>query len=168
MRAASSEMSRFLPNKPAIDPSGAKCSLFSESMLIIPALMKLSFSEYLLSKQTVDERALNQHVYETFKSVLSMNLPPGRNSPLKIIEVGAGIGTMPVRLLRRGLLTHADYIAVDEMPGNIACALDWIPQWAAQSGLAVERPAARQLRLFDQDRELRLTFEQADVFDFIK
>ena len=57
--------------------------------------MEYSFSHYLLSKQSVDDRALNQHVYQH----LQASLPQG---PLRIIEVGAGIGSMLIRLLKGG------------------------------------------------------------------
>jgi SAM-dependent methyltransferase len=128
--------------------------------------MELSFPQYLLSKQSVDERALNQHVYETLKSALFAH--PPRVEPLQIIEVGAGIGTMPARLLRRELLTHVDYIAVDEMPENIAYAMDWIPRWAAENGWQAhpERDTL-SIRLSAEQSVANLTFAQADVFDFI-
>ena len=47
--------------------------------------MDYSFPRYLLSKQTVDDRALNKDVV----NALRIHLPP---EPITIIEVGAGIG----------------------------------------------------------------------------
>ena len=55
--------------------------------------MEYSFPHYLLSKQSVDDRALNRTVLDSLKA----NLPA---APIRIIEVGAGIGTMLTRLLR--------------------------------------------------------------------
>jgi SAM-dependent methyltransferase len=123
--------------------------------------MEFSFPRYLLSKQTVDDRALSRPVY----AALADRLPA---QPIRVIEVGAGIGTMLARLLRWGLLTNADYVAVDEMPENIAYALAWLPLWAAENGLRTESSAPNQLRLFDETRDARVTFVQADVFDFIR
>jgi hypothetical protein len=123
--------------------------------------MEYSFSHYLLSKQSVDDRALNQNVLH----VLKTNLPA---TPLRIIEVGAGIGTMLTRLLRWELVTKADYILVDEMAENIQTAQEWLPLWAVGSGLRVERTEQDQLRVFDQTRDIRIRFERADVFDFIQ
>ena len=74
--------------------------------------MEYSFPHYLLAKQSVDDRALNRHVNET----LAASLPEG---PIRVVEVGAGIGSMLLRLLRWGLLKQADYTLVDEMPENI-------------------------------------------------
>ncbi len=123
--------------------------------------MEYSFPHYLLSKQSVDDRALNRNVLDSLKSNLSA-------SPIRIVEVGAGIGTMLARLVRWGVVTKADYILVDEMAENIQTAWDWIPLWAGESGLSVERSGENQLRVFDQTREVRIRLECADVFDFIQ
>jgi SAM-dependent methyltransferase len=123
--------------------------------------MEFSFPHYLLSKQSVDDRALNRHVYGSLTARLNRR-------PIRIIEVGAGIGTMPVRLLRWGLITQADYIAVDEMQENIDYAFGWIQQLGAENNLKVEKADKNRLRLFDENRDVQVTFECADVFDFIQ
>jgi SAM-dependent methyltransferase len=123
--------------------------------------MEYSFQRYLTSKQTIDDRSLNQHVI----ACLKQNLPDKR---LSIIEVGAGIGTMPARLIRWGLLSQADYIAVDEMAENTRYARDWIPHWAVENRLRFDRAGQNQIRVFDDARDVRITFEQADVFDYIR
>jgi SAM-dependent methyltransferase len=84
------------------------------------------------------------------------------------MEVGAGIGTMLTRLLRWGLIQKAEYIAVDEMAENIEYASAWIPQWALENRLRVERSRENQLSLFDDSREVRLTLIAEDVFAFIQ
>jgi hypothetical protein len=122
--------------------------------------MDHSFPRYLLAKQSVDDRALNRAVY----AALEANLPTG---PLRIVEAGAGVGSMPVRLLRWGLLKQAEYLAVDEQAENIACALEWIPAWAEKNGLGAEKAGASRLRLLDREKDVRLEFVSADVFDFI-
>jgi hypothetical protein len=123
--------------------------------------MEFSFTRYLLSKQSVDDRSLNRQVYETMVA----NLPP---QPIRIIEIGAGIGTMLMRLLRWNILQKAEYILVDEMAENIEYAPGWIQNQITESGLSAERVAPNQLRVFDQTRDIRITFERADIFDFIQ
>lgn len=123
--------------------------------------MEYSFPHYLLSKQSVDDRALNRTVLDSLKA----NLPA---TPIRIIEVGAGIGTMLTRLLRWDAVTKADYILVDEMTENIQTAREWIPRWAVEAGLSVERIEQDQLRVFDQAHDVHIRYERADVFDFIK
>ena len=129
--------------------------------MVRKAIVEYSFSHYLLSKQSVDDRALNRTVLDSLKA----NLPA---APIQIIEVGAGIGTMLARLIRWDVVTKANYILVDEMVENIQTAREWIPLWAVQSGLGVEEVEQEQLRVFDQTRDVRIRFECADVFDFIQ
>ncbi len=123
--------------------------------------MDYSFPRYLLSKASVDERALNRQVY----AALLASRPAGS---ILIMEAGAGIGTMLTRLMRWGFLQKAEYVAVDEMAENIEYARDWIPRWAAENRLQIEIIDANRLRLFDDLRDVRLTLQQADIFDFIE
>jgi hypothetical protein len=123
--------------------------------------MDYSFPHYLLSKQTVDDRALNKDVL----NALRVNLTP---QPVAIIEVGAGIGSMVKRLVQWGILCNSEYILVDATETNIAYAREWIPQWAAKAGLSLERFGQNQLRVCDQTRDIRISLECADVFAFIQ
>lgn len=123
--------------------------------------MDYSFPQYLLSKQTVDDRALNKDVL----NALRINLPPG---PLSVIEVGAGIGTMLRRLVEWNILSAGEYVLVDEMAGNISYAREWVPHWATGAGLHVEWIEGHHLHLCDQTRDIHIRFECADVFDFIQ
>jgi hypothetical protein len=121
--------------------------------------MDYSFPRYLLSKQTVDDRALNKDVIHA----LQEHLPSG---PISIIEVGAGIGTMLKRLVDWNLFRSGKYILVDSVQENIAFAREWIPAWASEAGLIVERIGPDRLHLCDQARDMDIRFECADVFDF--
>lgn len=123
--------------------------------------MEYSFTDYLLAKQSVDDRALNRQVYDA----MIANLPA---QPIRIIEVGAGIGTMLTRLIRWNALQKADYVLVDEIAANVEYASEWIEKQITESGLSAVRSEQNQLRVFDQTRDIRIAFERADVFDFIK
>ena len=123
--------------------------------------MDYSFPHYLLSKQTVDDRALNKDVL----NALRVHMPP---EPISIIEVGGGIGTMLKRLIKWGILCNGDYLLVDAMEANIVYAREWIPQWAAEAGLGVEHFGQNELRVCDQARDIRISLMCADVFDFIQ
>lgn len=105
--------------------------------------MSASFTRYLAAKKTVDDRALNAHVWQ----MLARALPePQPARPLRVLEVGAGIGTMIERVIERGLLCHAHYTALDSDPENIVLArerLDALPLRA--SDLTVEFIAADAL-----------------------
>lgn len=122
--------------------------------------MSFSFPQYLLSKQSVDDRSINKDVLSALKS----NLP---SQPIRIIEVGAGIGTMLRRLIRWDVIQHAEYVLVDEMTENIEYASAWIPQFATDAGLSVESSGKIRLKIFDEEHDIQVQLEQADVFDFI-
>jgi hypothetical protein len=123
--------------------------------------MDYSFPHYLLSKQTVDDRALNKDVL----NALRVNLA---SRPVSVIEVGGGIGTMLKRLIRWSILCNGEYVLVDAMQENIAYAQEWIPQWATEAGLSVERFGQNELRVCDPSRDILIRLECADVFDFIQ
>ena len=123
--------------------------------------MEYSFPRYLLAKQSVDDRALNRHVLDA----LRRNLPL---TPVRVIEVGAGMGNMLARLLAWNVLTCGEYIHVDAMQENIEFAAEWLPRWAAEAGLSVERLGDHQLRIYDAVRDVRLTLEHADVMEYIE
>ena len=123
--------------------------------------MDYSFPRYLLSKQTVDDRALNKDVI----NALRVHLPA---EPVSIIEVGAGIGTMLKRLIEWEILCAGEYTLVDTMAENIEYAREWIAWWGTEAGLSVEWIAPDQLQLCDHTRDIRVRFERADVFEFIQ
>jgi len=101
----------------------------------------IDFIRYLAAKQTVDDRALNVHVYETLRAAL-----PSR--PLDVLEVGAGTGAMLQRLAARGLLAAGGrYAAVDADPANVA------------AGVA---------RLGGRAWPVAVEWAAADVFDFAR
>lgn len=75
------------------------------------------FARYLAAKRTVDDRALNRVVWQVFRT----GLPAGQ--PLRVLEVGGGIGTMVERLAAWGLTTvPVHYTLLDADPANIALA----------------------------------------------
>jgi len=119
-----------------------------------------SFPHYLLSKQSVDDRALNKDVLAALKA----SLP---DEPLTVVEVGGGIGTMLARLLRWDIVSRAEYTLVDGMEENIRFARRWLPEWARGNGLQAEEIDENTLRIFDRQRDLLLKLVHADVFDFI-
>jgi len=121
--------------------------------------MEYSFPRYLLSKQSVDDRALNKDVLAALKT----NLPA---EPLSIIEVGGGIGTMLARLLRWEVISRAEYTLVDGMEENIRFSRTWLPDWALEYGLLVEENDTDELHIFDEQRDLRVKLVHADVFEF--
>jgi SAM-dependent methyltransferase len=107
------------------------------------APIEYTFTRYLSAKKSVDDRALNSHVWQTLVAAL----PDG---PLRVLEIGSGIGTMAERLVERGVLTGGTYTAVDAEPANTA---------AARARLQA-LPAAVELELVTDDAFSFATLEQ--------
>lgn len=101
--------------------------------------MVYDFVRYLSAKKTVDDRALNAHVWQT----LRQNLPAAPS----ILEVGAGIGTMVERLTEQKFISSATYTAIDNQAENITTA---------------------QKRLAHLPNTIQLHLEAVDLFNFIQ
>ena len=110
---------------------------------------EFSFIRYLAAKKDLDDRSLNRHVRETLARHL---LEARKTPPLRVLEVGCGIGTMLERLLDWQLLPEAAYTGIDSNPGNIAEARIRRQSSAAARGA---NPA------------VAAEFEAIDLYDFL-
>jgi len=129
----------------------------------MPMPQHYSFTRYLSAKRTVDERSFNHHVWHR---LLTWIETASRSEPLRLLELGAGIGAMVGRLLSANVLTKATYTAIDADPNPIAQARVQTPRWAAEAGFCVtETVSGMAVRRDRQDVELR--FETINLFDFI-
>ncbi len=89
---------------------------------------RIDYPEYLAAKRSIDDRALNRHVWTSL-----WNRLPAR--PLRIVEVGAGIGTMIERLLEAGVLRGGRYAAVDRDGDLLRQADRRLHAWAAEQSV---------------------------------
>ena len=64
---------------------------------------------YLRAKAAVDDNALNGRVYDA----LAQGITDMEGTPLRVIELGAGVGSTFKRLFKRGLLSSGEYVMVD-------------------------------------------------------
>jgi SAM-dependent methyltransferase len=88
-----------------------------------------SASRYLLAKRTVDDRALDRGVFDR----LASELGSGPSRP-RVLEIGAGAGTMVARALEWKLFSAADYTLLDVDAECLATARRWLADWARQTG----------------------------------
>ena len=92
-----------------------------------------SFPRYLAAKRSVDDRALNPRVW----AALAARLRSRESSqPLRVLEIGAGTGTMIARMAENGLLDNAHVHALDAEEENIAAARAELAQWGRERGAA--------------------------------
>jgi SAM-dependent methyltransferase len=124
-----------------------------------------SFIRYLAAKKSVDDRALNRGVWEALKQAL----PPGSpEAPLRILEVGAGIGTMLERMLEWGPFREAEYTAIDAQPENIAALQVRLADWVTGRGGAIHPAGGGLLRLELGGRGARLDPQAIDLLELIE
>ena len=98
-----------------------------------------SFTRYLTAKKSVDDRALNRHVWDKFAAALIARQGADKPRP-RVLEVGAGTGTMIERILEQGLMINCDYVAIDADAANIEAAQTSLPLRAKQYGYRPVQP----------------------------
>ncbi len=86
------------------------------------------YARYLAAKTTVDDRALNRHVLAELRRLMPAGAP-------RVLEVGAGLGTMAARLLDWGALGGGEYILLDADRQLLDDSRRWLRDWAAARGL---------------------------------
>jgi hypothetical protein len=118
---------------------------------------------YLSAKKTVDDRALNKDV----TAILRTELSASRVTPPRVLEVGAGLGTMVARLVEWGLVQRADYRLLDVDADLLTGARAWISTWAASRGYAVE-PRADAVRFSGGDVDVTVTFVRAELHEYLE
>lgn len=122
-----------------------------------------SFQRYLAAKKSVDDRALNRYVWQT----LADHLPtPSPWSPLKVLEIGAGIGTMVERLWDWGLLSSAHYTGIDAQSENVASGQSRLKSWAAGRDYQA-LSTGEQLSFRKGNQLVSIDLQAVNLFDFI-
>jgi SAM-dependent methyltransferase len=93
--------------------------------------MQEVYAQYLLAKTTVDDRALNATVLQALKEQLQQHPAP------RVLELGAGVGTMLTRLLERGVFARGQYTLLDANREFLREASPWLERWGEQHGCTV-------------------------------
>jgi len=114
-------------------------------------LIRESFDyvDYLDLKRAIDDRSLNPQVWQRLADWVTTRQKDGK--VLRILEIGAGIGTMIERLLDNKLLSRCEYTAVEMESGFRDAAMQRLQFWADSHGhqFAEEKTAVWSLRGVD-------------------
>jgi SAM-dependent methyltransferase len=132
-----------------------------------------SFRRYLAAKERVDDRALHRPTLDRVETDLRERARD-RAGPARVLEVGAGLGSMLRRLVEWDRLPSAvEYTAIDRQGDLVAAARDRTVAWARERvgtpSVAGEGTPADPLRLDGDDHEaptITATFREADAFAF--
>ena len=117
--------------------------------------MSYPYRRYLAAKKSVDDRALNRHVLAELRRLV----PPGEP---RILEIGAGLGTMVARLLEWQVIGAGEYTLLDVDGRLLDDSRAWLTAWARARGVPVE-PLPDGVRL----GELRVRLVEAELGDHL-
>jgi SAM-dependent methyltransferase len=92
------------------------------------ASMTSGYARYLAAKTTVDDRALNGHVLAELRRLMPAGAP-------RVLEVGAGLGTMVARLIDWGVVGAGEYTLLDTERKLLDLSRQWLREWADARGL---------------------------------
>jgi hypothetical protein len=95
------------------------------------ASMTSGYARYLAAKTTVDDRALNRHVLAELRRLMPADAP-------RVLEVGAGLGTMVARLMDWGVVSAGEYTLLDADRQLLDSSRRWLCDWAVTRGLRSE------------------------------
>ncbi len=93
------------------------------------ASMTWDYARYLAAKTTVDDRALNRPVLAELRRLMPAGTP-------RVLEVGAGLGTMVARLMDWGAVGAGEYTLLDADQQLLDGSRRWLCDWAAARGLS--------------------------------
>lgn len=113
------------------------------------------FARYLAAKTSVDDRALSRHVLDELRRLMPARAP-------RVLEVGAGLGTMVARLVDWGVLDGGEYVLLDADRRLLEGSRRWLGAWAAARGLRCE-----QLADGLQVGDLRVRLVHAELGDYL-
>jgi SAM-dependent methyltransferase len=124
--------------------------------------MAASYSPYLSSKKTVDDRALNRFVLDRLRAEIAAR----GEAPLRVLEVGAGLGTMLARLTEWKLFARAEYVLLDVDPQLLQDAREWLRGWAPSQQLTAT--GTDDLQITGPGVDLQVRFLAAELAAFVE
>ena len=118
--------------------------------------MPFDYARFLAAKTTVDDRALNRQVLAEMRRLMPAGAP-------RVLEVGAGLGTMVARLMDGDLINAGEYTLLDVDQQLLDDSRRWLCDWAAARGVR-SNPLPDGLRVGD----LRVRLVQAELGSYLE
>lgn len=124
------------------------------------------YARYLSAKRTVDRRALDRRVWGAFTDRVKRSAERSTH-PVRILEVGGGVGATIPRLISACPGTSLDYTMVELEQGNVQAARKTLETWARDHGVTLSESGGTTLRLSYDDATVDVELIQADMFDYL-
>ncbi len=122
-----------------------------------------SFVRYLLAKKSLDDRSLNQRLWQRLPSLLRETSPA---RPLRILEVGGGIGSMATRLFEAGYVKHAAYTLVDSASDTVETVGAYLSAWASATRVELHTRPGPEFEIGRPGQTLSIRPVAADIDSF--
>jgi len=123
------------------------------------------YVQYLDVKKGIDDSSLNKNVWALFSTWLRAESE--QDAILKVLEIGAGIGTMIERLLDASLLHKCHYMALEPDPSFKTAALDRLQLWASNNNCGFKISSAGLWLIsnkeLDSKLDLRVEWIESDA-----
>ena len=123
--------------------------------------------EFLEAKRTIEDRALNRRVFDRFADALA-DRAAASDRPVRVVEIGAGTGSMIARLADWGALPpRVDYRAIDLDTTVVDLARRRLPERLSAAGYRVDQRSEGLVARRSKDgvdRRIEITLEVGDGF----
>lgn len=120
-----------------------------------------SFTRYLRAKESVDDAAIHRPTLERFRTELDRLADQSAN-PIRIVDVGAGIGSMCRRLLDWGVLPdNVTYVVLDADPETVRIGCQTMHEWVEESDREATWESEQRLYLPESATTVRLVADDA-------
>lgn len=120
------------------------------------------YPEYLAIKQAIDDRSLNPSVWQVLAAELRSQID---NHEFRILEIGAGTGSMIIRLLDAGLLGHCQYFAVELEPDFARVAENQLSLWAEARGWRMDVISPSRWIVGKEGKAMEIQWLAADILE---
>lgn len=122
---------------------------------------KFDYADYLAIKKNLDDRSLNPDVWKAFSQWLIKRQQ--EKGILQILEIGAGIGTMIIRLLDSGLLKNCVYKAIEIQPEFRETARSHIQAWCHANACQIDTLSDTRWKISKAESCVEVQWFSADV-----
>jgi SAM-dependent methyltransferase len=120
-----------------------------------------NYPDYLSAKKYIDDVSLNQDVWLAV-SEWTKNRQHNMQ-PLRILEIGAGIGTMIERLLETGLLRECVYSAIELEPAFRDLAFERLASWSDSNNYSLKEITSEKRILTRNENRIEIEWLTGDI-----
>lgn len=127
---------------------------------------EFDYARYLSAKTSVDGRALDRRVWGTFTDHLN-RCSERSTHPVRVLEVGGGVGATIPRLMSACRGTSLDYTMVELEPSNVQATREALETWTRGNDVTLSESGDTTLRLSYDETTVDVELIQADMFEFL-